>query len=150
MIDLIDEAFADLDQFYPGSRRKRRQRAPSASAPDSLGWDHSPIVRTLAGRPVDMFQVGALAEALTRPVVTIRTWERKGYIPTAPYRWRSGVGGKQAGKRLYSRSIIQSTVDAFRAHGVLDARRIDWEQSTALSIQLFEEWKSIHLRETTA
>lgn len=150
MSDPIDEAFADLDRYYPGSKRVRRDPVRKTISPEPIGWDHSPIVRTLPnGNTIEMFLVGSLAEALGRPVVTLRNWERKGYIPTAPYRWRNSAGGKQAGKRLYSRAIIQRTVDAFREHGVLDARRIDWNQHTDLSIQLFESWRSIHSNETS-
>lgn len=150
--DLIDDAFADLDRFYPGSKRPRRQPTEQRIAEVDLSWDRSPITRTLPnGKEIDMFLIGALSEALRRRVVTLHHWERNGHIPTAPYRWRSGTSqnSKQAGKRLYSRAIIEKTVEIFLDHGVLHSKRIDWPAHQDLSIDLFEQWKAIHYNETT-
>lgn len=152
LTDLIDDAFADLERFYPGSKRPRRPAAQPRATHTDLQWDRSPITRTLLnGNVIDMFLIGALAEALHRKVVTLHHWERHGYIPTAPYRWRAGTGqdNKQAGKRLYSRAIIETTVEIFDRHGVLKSKRIDWPAYSGLSIELFEQWKAIHHKETT-
>ena len=41
----IEAAFADLDQFYPGSKRKRRE-ATAVVEKDTGDWDARPMVKT--------------------------------------------------------------------------------------------------------
>jgi hypothetical protein len=98
---------------------------------------------------VELFSAGDFSNALGRPLVTIRLWERKGYIPRAPYRLKSPVvaGVKKPGWRMYSRAIVEATVAAFEAQGLMDAPRIDWNRYSSLSIELMETWKRIHDQE---
>jgi hypothetical protein len=102
------------------------------------------------GSVVELFSAGAFALALGRPLVTIRLWERKGYIPRAPYRLKSIVvdGVKKPGWRMYSRDIVEATIKAFEARGLMEAPRIDWNRHTDLSIELMETWRKIHSQET--
>ena len=88
--------------------------------------------------------------ALGRPLVTVRLWERKGYIPRAPYRLKSMIvdGKKKPGWRMYSRDIILSTINSFQSRGLLEKPRIDWDRHTDLSIELLENWTKIHKTET--
>ena len=84
--DFIDKAFADLDEYYPGSKKKRKavvKKEPEVVV--SPNWDSRPTKRTLPnGTDVDMFTIGALAAALGRPIITIRSWIKEGYLPSAP------------------------------------------------------------------
>ena len=48
---------------------------------------------------------------------------------------------------MYSKAIVEATVAAFEARGLLDAPRIDWNRYPDLSIELMETWKKIHDQE---
>lgn len=152
--DPLDRLFAELDDYYPGSKKKRRPLNPQARKPkvqDEGSWDSSPQVKTLPnGNVVELFSAGAFALALGRPLVTVRLWERRGYIPRAPYRLKSMLvdGVKKPGWRMYSRDMVESTIKAFEARGLMEAPRIDWNRYSELSIELMETWKKIHDQET--
>jgi hypothetical protein len=151
--DPIDRMLSELDEYYPGSKQKRKPLNPQAKKPkvkEEGSWDAKPQVKTLPnGNVVELFSAGDFSLALGRPLVTIRLWERKGYIPRAPYRLKSPVvdGVKKPGWRMYSRAIVEATVAAFEARGLIDAPRIDWNRYSNLSIELVETWKRIHSQE---
>ena len=145
--DEILEAFADLE-YIPGSKKKRREPDPKVSrrkVGESNGWDESPILKSLGGKEVEVFTIGALAQALEKTIVTIRLWERKGYIPRAPYRLRAKTlkGQKTGGNRVYTRSLIESTVDEFAKRGLLGSARVEWSQHNDLTDALVERWTEI-------
>lgn len=154
MNDEVDKLFSSLDEYYPGSKRKRREIDPKAKVrkPAILdSWDSDPQVKTLPnGKEIELFSAGALSLALNRPLVTLRLWERKGYIPRAPYRLKSMVvnGVKKPGWRMYSRAIVEATIESFQSRGLLEAPRIDWNRHPDLSIELMEKWDKIHSQET--
>ena len=155
MTDAVDRMFAGLDEFYPGSKRKRRPVDPKAKTKkvknSDESWDADVQQKRLPnGNVVDLFSAGALAQALGRPLVTIRLWERKGYIPRAPYRLKSMMvnGVKKPGWRMYSRAIVECTLECFQSRGLLEAPRIDWNRHPDLSIELMEKWTEIHHQET--
>jgi hypothetical protein len=154
MGDEVDKFLADLDEFYPGSKRKRRALEPGIAPkkPAQLGsWDANPQVKNLPnGKTVELYSVGSLCQALGRPIVTVRLWERKGYIPRAPYRLKSMVvdGVKKPGWRMYSKSMIEATIKCFQDRGLIGAPRVDWNKHPDLSIELMESWKLIHSQET--
>jgi hypothetical protein len=161
MPDIIDHMFGNtdpIDEYYPGSKKKRRpvnaivaerkQRELEIGA-----WDASPQLKSLPnGRTVELFSMGALSLALGRPIVTLRLWERRGYIPRAPYRLKSMMvkGVKKPGWRMYSRQLIEATIEVFRSKGLLTAARIDWdsEQGQSLTTDLVTVWTRIHDQET--
>lgn len=152
--DAFDKVFGSLEEYYPGSKRKRRAPDPKAKAKKAITlglWDSSPQVKTLPnGNVIELFSAGALAQALNRPLVTLRLWERKGYIPRAPYRLKSVIvdGVKKPGWRMYSKTIIEETIASFQSRGLLEAPRIDWNRHPDLSIELMEKWSKIHTQET--
>ena len=90
----ILRAFEGLDKV-PGSKKPRRDTTTASEKRrakilgESNGWDANPIIKALQGKETEVFTISALAEALEKKVVTIRLWEKKGYIPIAPYRLRS-------------------------------------------------------------
>jgi hypothetical protein len=155
MNDEVDKLFESLDDYYPGSKRKRRAPDPKAkprkvSTPET--WDSEPQVKTLPnGKVLELFSAGSLGLALNRPLVTLRLWERKGYIPRAPYRLKSMIvnGVKKPGWRMYSRAIVEATIESFQSRGLLEAPRVDWNRHHDLSIELMEKWTKIHTQETT-
>lgn len=146
--DPIDRLFfAGLDENYPGSKRKRRTPPAPVEARQGLeGWDSRPFIKVIRGREMEMFTMGALAAALNRPLVTVRLWTRKGYIPQAPFRLPSRTvnGREQKGRRLYTRPLIEAAVEAFGKRGLLESPRIEWSQHTDLSIELSETWTRLH------
>jgi hypothetical protein len=152
--DQLDRLLSELDEYYPGSKRKRRPLNPEAKRPKAKeegSWDSNPQSKKLPnGSVVELFSAGAFALALGRPLVTVRLWERKGYIPRAPYRLKSMLvdGVKKPGWRMYSRTMIVATLEAFEARGLIEAPRIDWNRHNDLSIELMETWKRIHDQET--
>ena len=155
MNDEFDKLFKDLDDYYPGSKRKRRKPDPNVkprkvSTPNA--WNVDPQVKALPnGKVIELFSAGAMAIALGRPLVTLRLWERKGYIPRAPYRLKSVIvkGVKKPGWRMYSKAIVEATIESFQSRGLLEAPRVDWNRHHDLSIELMEKWTKIHTQETT-
>jgi hypothetical protein len=146
--DEIEKAFADLE-YLPGSmKKKRREEYPKVSrrkAGETNGWDETPIMKTLGGKETEVFTIGALAHALEKSLVTIRLWERKGYIPRAPYRLRSKTlkGQKTGGNRVYTRPLIEATIDEFARRGLLGTARVEWNQHEDLTEALVKRWKEI-------
>jgi hypothetical protein len=155
MNDEVDKLFKSLDDYYPGSKRKRRKPDPNVkprkvSTPNA--WNVDPQVKALPnGKVIELFSAGAMATALGRPLVTLRLWERKGYIPRAPYRLKSMIvnGVKKPGWRMYSKAIVEATIESFQSRGLLEAPRVDWNRHHDLSIELMEKWTKIHTQETT-
>jgi len=151
--DLIDSMFSDVDQYYPGSKRKRKPIvAKKPEVEPDLNWDAKPIKKALPnGRDLEMFTIGALAAALGRPVITIRAWIKEGYLPVAPYRLPAtkDVNGKDhQGRRLYSRTMVERVVEILKAAGLLEVKRIEWSLHRKVSNDIAEAWTQIRADET--
>ena len=145
--DEIEKAFADLE-YLPGSKKKRTEPNPKVSrrkSGESNGWDANPIMKTLGGNETEVFTIGALAQALEKSIVSVRLWERKGYIPRAPYRLRSKTlkGQKTGGNRVYTRALIESAIEEFSRRGLLGTARVEWSQHDDLTDALIKRWKEI-------
>jgi hypothetical protein len=147
MNDDLDAAF---DEWYPGSRSKRKgadeiveQRKAAQAEIDN--WDSTPVMKNVAGRPTEMFTAGDLGRALGGfSVVSVRLWERKGYIPRAPYRMpdiTTEGGDVQRGRRYYSRAVIEASVEEFRKRGLIGKKRIEWKHHEDLPIALVARWR---------
>lgn len=144
--DFIAKTFDDL--YYPGSKKKRKSPTvkTTAVAEESL-WDARPYKKTLPnGREVEFFTIGALAQALGRPIITLKDWMKKGYIPLPPYRLPAKVdkiGRTQAGRRLYTRAMIEVAIKIFSDAGILNASRIEWSAQKKVTAALALEWSKI-------
>ena len=144
----ILQAFEGLDRA-PGSKQKRRdvtevsQKRKSKVLGETNGWDANPIVKTLQGREVDVFTISALALALEKQIVTIRLWEKKGFIPGAPYRLRSKQlnGKKVLGNRVYTRELIEIAIEEFERRGLLASARVEWKHHEDLTESLTRRWR---------
>jgi hypothetical protein len=150
--DEILKAFADLE-YLPGSKKKRKEPDPKVSQRKNVeegAWDANPIIKTLGGKETEVFTISALALALEKTIVTVRLWERKGYIPRAPYRLRSKtLGGKKTGgNRVYTRALIEATVDEFTRRGLLGSARVEWTQHDDLTDALVKRWQDITNQES--
>jgi hypothetical protein len=146
--DDILKAFEGLDRV-PGSKQPRRESTPVADKRrkqilgESNGWDENPIIKIFQGVETELFTISAMALALDKKIVTIRLWEKKGYIPIAPYRLRSKVlnGEKVNGNRVYTRALIEITVEEFQRRGLLGSARVEWSQLLDLTQVLVERWR---------
>lgn len=150
--DLIESTFADLDSYYPGSKRKRKPIvAKTVEAGADVAWDSSPVKKTLPnGRDLEMFTIGALAAAVGRPVVSVRAWIKQGYLPASPYRLptKKDVNGKDhAGRRLYSRAMVEKLVEILDKAGLLHIKRIEWPLHRQISLDIAEAWSNIRATE---
>lgn len=142
----IDNVFADLEQYYPGSRRKRRDLSETVQSRtvDNDAWDAKPIVKSYNGVETEFFYPGALAKALGKKSVTIRLWERNSNIPKAPFRLPGYIrAGKEVpGKRVYTRELIEIAIDEFDKRGLIGAERVEWKKHHDLTIALYERWSA--------
>ena len=147
-MDEVLKSFEGLDTV-PGSKQKRRPETEETIKRrakllgESNGWDEAPIIKTLKGEEVEVFTISALAQALEKQIVTIRLWEKKGYIPIAPYRLRSKSlnGQKVNGNRVYTRELVQITIDEFTKRGLLGSARVEWKRHADLPRVLASRWK---------
>lgn len=117
--DLADEPTSEAQpiQFYPGTKRRIPEQPKPTPAPTApaKAWDRNPKTLKVNGVEKEFFTIGALAEAINRRPVTIRSWEMKGIIPLARYR----TSGKTK-KRLYSRRQVEGIVALCAKHGILE------------------------------
>jgi hypothetical protein len=150
--DLIESTFADLDSYYPGSKRKRKPvvvKKPEIEL--DTNWDSKPFKKTLPnGRDLEMFTIGALAAAVGRPIISIRAWIKEGYLPASPYRLptKKDVHGKDhAGRRLYSRAMVEKLVEILDKAGLLHTKRIEWPLHRQVSLDIAEAWSQIRANE---
>ena len=144
----ILKAFEGLDKA-PGSKQPRREvtevavKRKAKALGESNGWDANPIIKLVKGVETELFTIGALALALEKQIVTIRLWEKKGYIPIAPYRLRSKNlnGQKVNGNRVYTRELVEITIDEFAKRGLLGSARVEWKRHADLPGVLASRWK---------
>jgi hypothetical protein len=143
--DEILASFADLE-YIPGSKKKRRTESANPKKRrlvEENVWDANPILKTLGGKEVEVFTIGAMAKALEKSIISIRSWEKKGYIPRAPYRLRSKTlnGQKVSGNRVYTRELIEITIEEFAKRGLLGTARVEWSLHTELTHAIVSRWK---------
>jgi hypothetical protein len=144
------KGFEGLDRV-PGSKKTRRPPSPEADkkrgklSKESNGWDNNPTIKLLKGVETEVFPISALAKALDKQIVTIRLWEKKGYIPIAPYRLRSkSLNNKKVmGNRVYTRALIEITIEEFAKRGLLGSARVEWNQHPDLTDVLVKRWKDV-------
>lgn len=83
-----------------------------------------------SGEVKRFYSIGALARALGKKPVTIRSWEQKGWLPQASYRTpapqREQVPGKiPKGRRLYSKEQVVFLVKAYTDY-VVQPSKANW------------------------
>lgn len=144
----ILRAFEGLDKA-PGSKQARKpdttvaQKQRKKAFGESNGWDANPVVKFFKGEETELFTIGALAQALDKEIVTIRLWEKKGYLPASPFRLRkkSLNGQKVSGNRVYTRELIEIVLEEFEKRGLLGVRRIEWNEHKDLPNTIAVRWK---------
>lgn len=117
----LDKVFGPVVPAIEQVSNWRKHKTPSL---EPVRWDHSPVIKKTKGVEREFFLIGALAEALGRKAVTIRSWEdHKGFpVPNAKTKppAPSNNGRLTAGRRLYTRAEIEAAVAAAKATGVYD------------------------------
>jgi hypothetical protein len=83
------------------------------------------------GQPQRFYTIGSVAKALGKTPVTIRSWEAKGWLPSASYRTpaprKEQIPGKASkGKRLYSKDQLVFLVEAYERFIVIP-KNPNWE-----------------------
>jgi len=150
--DFIEQALSTLDEYYPGSKRKRKEKPVVKEVEVPVGWDSRPYTKTMPnGKDIEMFTLGALAHALGRPLITLRVWMKEGYLPRAPYRLPDTVGKDgvaRKGRRLYSRRMIEAAVEIFNSNGLFGVSRVEWSLFRHVPEELDEAWNKIRAEET--
>lgn len=149
IIEKIMERDSLTDVTYPGSKRVRKslkrvvEDKGQEEEPHPHDWDAKPYKKVVMnGKEVELFTVGALAQAMERSSQTIREWERYGVIPKAPFE----VGEGRGKRRLYSRGHIEGLVRIAEEEGILvpPGRRVpDFSETefTEKSIDLWERMR---------
>ncbi len=138
--DLVLDFFRDLeerkrpkdgDKLYPGTTPPRNVHQV-ASANSSVLWlTQLPYKEYLVGGVKRKFYtVGALATALGKKPVTIRSWESKGWLPKAKWRTPKPVsaqipGKEPQGRRLYSEEQLTFLVSTYNEY-IEDRTNPDW------------------------
>jgi hypothetical protein len=141
--------------IFPGGQPSRRARAERGAPPSETpavqepSWDDHPQHQYLRGEPIEVFPVGALAEAIGVSPKAIYKWERLRIMPPSRYRTQAPeqapIPGKTAaGRRLYTRAQIEAVIEAATEAGVKMPRRPgqrpDWKLFTALVVR---SWKAL-------
>lgn len=146
----ILKAFEDLE-YVPGSKQKRKdptdlsKKRRAKILNESNGWDENPIKKILNGVETEMFTISALALALEKQIVTIRLWEKKGYIPASPYRLRSKILNekKVSGNRVYTRELIEIAIEEFEKRNLLGSARVEWKKHEDLTKAIEKQWSEV-------
>jgi len=153
MKDFIEDAFSALDEFYPGSKRKRKEKAAPKEVAEIKSWDARPYFKTMPnGQDMELFTLGALADALGRPIITVRHWIKVGHLPTSPYRLPTKPnknGDPHQGRRLYSRAQIEAAIKIFDEAGLLHEGRVEWSYHQQVTKDIAEAWDKLRVEETT-
>ena len=98
---------------YPGSDRE----IGDVPAAEPANWGR-PVKMRNNGVVTEFYTVGQLAAALKRSAVTIRKWERLGYLPIATFRTAGQV--RQKARRLYTRAQLETIVAIAADEGLLE------------------------------
>jgi len=149
MSDFIDKTFSELNEFYPQSKRKRRKQTVKAEK-KTESWEDEYYEKLIGGVNRKLYTLGSLAKALNRSPKTLRQWMDDGKFPSAPYRLPDTTGSNgrvYAGRRLYSKAMVDAAVKIFASVGLLDADRVDWDLHRNLVDKVAEAWEQIRADE---
>lgn len=104
------------EYWVPGKGQVRHEEAPAAEEEEfDLG---TPRILNYRGEPMEFYPIGSLAYALNRSVVTMRKWEKAGYLPKPAF----GIPTKALGGkiRLYTRDQIMRLRRIASEEGLLE------------------------------
>lgn len=135
MRDVLD-LFGDLPD-YPGKRKPKNRPLERGEKRADV---HDPFegvpkkVVSIKGVQRELYTVGNVARILGRSAVTVRKWERKGWIPPPTYRTTKASGSSDVnvdgkGYRLYSREQVETLWSVLNELGLLGERNPGWQDA---------------------
>ena len=121
----------DLPDF-PGNTPPKNRGKKVAPPKEDLNGAIGKVYR-IGGKDVELFTIGELARALSRRPVTIRMWEREGWIPKTKYRTSAPRGSQipdrpAKGRRLYSREQVEFLAKAVVLFSLEDKKASNWDK----------------------
>lgn len=130
MRDPLD-LLGDLPDYPGNTPPKNRGKAPAPPSSDLNGAKGK--VYRINGADVELFTIGELARALGKKPVTIRMWEREGWIPRATYRTPTPRGRQipdrqSKGRRLYSREQVEFLANAVYSFSLGERTSPHWDK----------------------
>jgi hypothetical protein len=142
-LDLFNDLSLDIQSRRQKHIEEQEQDFPGKTSPKNRGsrldnpsheWLHSLTSKefSVGGVATKFYGIGALAAALGRKPVTIRSWESKGWIPQASFRTPAPkseqVPGKAVkGRRLYSEAQLVFLVEAAMQFAIDDPKEPNWD-----------------------
>lgn len=127
----------------PGTNR------PQRVAPEEPAWVSNPrlsqVFLDANDKPMRLYYIGALAEALGKRPVTVRSWITKGVLPDAGLRTAEVDGTvSTAGRRLWTREQIEVIVAIARSEKIIggDRRRVQRLDDTNFRARVWNEWRA--------
>jgi hypothetical protein len=132
MKDVLD-VFGDLPDF-PG--KKQPKNRPEAQLQSSILIDRYNGAKgkdyVINGVTQTFYSIGEVSKALGKKPVTLRMWERKGWIPKTSFRTPTPkseqIPGKVLkGRRLYSQEQLDTLIDGVERFGILEYYSGDWD-----------------------
>ena len=128
---LAGEVVEDDGPDYPGKVAPKNRGGHPRTATHNWLESLPSHEYTVNGIKKRFYTIGALASALNRKPVTIRSWESKGWLPSASFRTppprSEQIPGKAVkGRRLYSEAQIVFLVEAAMQYALNDQHNQDW------------------------
>jgi hypothetical protein len=85
----------------------------------------------VGGEKKKFYSIGTLSAVLQRSTTTVRSWEAKGWLPSASFRTppprKPQIPGKPSkGKRLYSEKQLRFLYEAYVRFYLADPKKADW------------------------
>ena len=96
------------------------------------------MVLKLNGKPITVYPISVLASALGKSTLTVRRWERLGYIPDTFFI-------NKRGHRMYSQEQIDIIVGSAKEAGVKQGNPIDKTNFAYLCCSRMEELREKYL-----
>jgi hypothetical protein len=120
----------DVQPDYPGKTAPKNRDSSPLTHEWLTGIPYQEYI--VKGVTRKFYTIGSLAKAIGRAPVTVREWERKGWLPPAAFRTPTPKGeqvpGKQVkGRRLYSEAQVVFLVEAMLSFSIDDPHNSDWE-----------------------
>lgn len=134
MKDVLD-LFGELPD-YPG-KTKPKNRTEDGKTRKSIDDPFNGVPKktaTIGGKALELYTVGSVARILGRSAVTLRKWERKGWIPAPSYRTSKASGAEllntdRKGYRLYSREQVEVLLEALTINNLMGDRNPSWQDA---------------------
>lgn len=134
MRDILD-VFGELPD-YPGKKAPKNRPTKekvSVSEDPFVGVPFKEII--VKGEKRTFYTVGSVARIIGRKAVTVRKWERKGWIPPASYRTSKSSGSglhnpSGKGYRLYSREQVELLLHGLALFNLDGERTKDWQNAS--------------------